>query len=265
MYKDLHIHLENRPYTKVALKEFVDKAIAMDISEIGLVEHSHRFEEFKPLYQDMVEVGGEMANWYLSKKQIPIVEYLNFMEEMKKEEWPIKINYGLEICYFPQHEDFIVDQMYSYPFDYYIGSVHHVDNMAFDLKGISEAYLWDVKTPDEIIKKYYELVESMIRFGHFEIIGHLDTIKLFNHQPTYDLVPTYEKLAGLIKDQLMIVENNSGSHYRYHHKDVGISDELLEILMKNDVEICTASDAHKPEDVGKSIKELLNKIGLGYT
>jgi len=262
MYKDLHIHLENRPYTRGALQEFVDQAVAMDIDEIGLVEHSHRFKEFAPLYCDAVAVGGKMAEWYLSKKQISINEYLDFVREMKAEKWPIKIDFGLEICYFSQCKDFILDQMYSYPLDYYIGSVHHVHNIAYDLEGLSEEYLWDVESPDDIFRCYYETVESLIEFGGFEIIGHMDTIKLFNRYPSYDLKPTYEKLAKLINKQLMIVENNSGIQYRYHHQDLGIGDTLLEVLKRNHVMLCTASDAHYPQDVGRSVKELFNKIGF---
>jgi len=265
MYKDMHIHLENCGYHKKALLQIVKQACSMAIDEIGIVEHTHRFNEFKPLYRDVLALGGPMSEFYLNKQTISISAYLGFIEEMKKEQWPIKINYGLEICYFPQFEEFLYEQMHNYPFDFYIGSVHHIDNAAFDLKGISEAYLWSVISSDEIYNKYYRLVEALLRFGQFEVVGHIDTIKLFNYYPTYDLKPTYEKLAKLAKRQLMIVENNSGAHYRYHHKDIGINQEFLRELIKQQVKIHTASDAHYPRDVGKYVDELSELTDKDFT
>ena len=46
------------------------------------------------------------------------------------------------------------------------------------------------------------------------------------------------------------------------NSDKGLSDELLENFKKNHVQLITASDAHKPADVGSYIKdaEERNKI-----
>ena len=52
------------------------------------------------------------------------------------------------------------------------------------------------------------------------------------------------------------MENNTGIHYRYGHEDMGTNPVFLDILKSNGVKIMTASDAHKPEDVGKLIKEI---------
>ena len=53
----------------------------------------------------------------------------------------------------------------------------------------------------------------------------------------------------------MYGENNSGIAYRYGHQDIGISDEMLKIFKEHKVKMITASDAHKPEDVGTLIRE----------
>ena len=265
MLRDAHIHLENRPYTQAALQEFVNQAVLMDVDEIGLVEHSHRFKEFLPLYQESRAVGGQVTAWYENKNKLSIYDYLAFVEKMKVLKWPIKIHFGVEICYFPDKEDFIYEQMRSYPFDFYIGSVHHVDNIPYDLDGISQVALWDLQGTDTVYTKYYQLVEKLVDFGEFEIVGHLDTIKIFNRYPSYDLKSVYKKIAKKIKEQLIVAENNSGVYYRYNNKDLGLNDTLLEILKRNKVELCTSSDAHHPGDVGKYIKELSGKNSLNFT
>ncbi len=44
---DAHVHLEQGPYTEEWLMEFFDKAIERGITSLYLLEHSHRFKEFK--------------------------------------------------------------------------------------------------------------------------------------------------------------------------------------------------------------------------
>lgn len=55
----------------------------------------------------------------------------------------------------------------------------------------------------------------------------------------------------------MYADQNSGVARRCPKTaSLGMSEELLRILKKNNVRIITSSDAHCPEDVGYKIKEL---------
>lgn len=44
----------------------------------------------------------------------------------------------------------------------------------------------------------------------------------------------------------------------YKHLELGINKTMIDIFIKEGVKILTASDAHKPEDVGANISELLS-------
>lgn len=257
---DAHIHLENGPYTKAWLQEFVDQAVLLGIDEINLVEHSHRFKEFMPIYQDVIKVGGAMAKWILNKNPLPIKEYQQFITAMRQEQWPIEVNFGLEICFFASYQDIIAQQISAFTYDLIIGSIHYVFNIAYDLKGISQEYLWDKYPVDDIYRQYYQDVETLISSKLFNIVGHLDTIKMFNYLPNYDLIPTYQRVAKLLKTNNVIAENNSGCHYRYGHYQIGLDEQLLTTLIEYDVKIVTSSDAHHPSDVGRNIIDLLPLI-----
>ena len=100
----------------------------------------------------------------------------------------------------------------------------------------------------------------MVESDLFTQLAHPDTIKLFNIYPTYDLLPTYEKLAQLLNQHHMKAENNVGCYYRYNHQDLGLSDELLKVFKKAHVQLITTSDAHQPSDVGSYIKEAEKRI-----
>ena len=48
--RDVHIHIERGNYTKEWIDRFVEQAMNMGLEEIYLLEHSHRFKEFAPMY-----------------------------------------------------------------------------------------------------------------------------------------------------------------------------------------------------------------------
>ena len=97
----------------------------------------------------------------------------------------------------------------------------------------------------------------MIKSDLFTQVGHPDTIKMFNYYPTYDLTTTYHEFAVLCNEHHVLCENNTGCHYRYHHEDIGLSKEFLDILKEHHTAIITASDAHKPSDVGSCFTAIL--------
>ena len=124
------------------------------------------------------------------------------------------------------------------------------------LSSFSKELLFDKFHINAIYSSYYALIKEAIKSNLFTHIGHLDQIKLFNDYPTYDLTPTYREIAELLNKHNIIVENNTGIHYRYGHKDIGLNSELLDILKQHHVKIITSSDAHKPSDVGLYIDKI---------
>jgi hypothetical protein len=87
----------------------------------------------------------------------------------------------------------------------------------------------------------------------------------FGHYPSSDFTNIYESLATALKESEMKAEFSNGLYINYGHKELGLNTDLLKILLDNNVQIVTASDAHRPEDVGKYImeaKELIYKLIL---
>ena len=124
----------------------------------------------------------------------------------------------------------------------------------------SKELLWDVQEADAIYQRYYTLLEQVITSGLFTQVAHPDTIKLFNIYPSYDLYPTFERLAKLATAHHVKMENNTGCHYRYHTEDIGLSDAFITALVKEDASIITASDAHYPDHVGNYIREATQRM-----
>lgn len=264
MLIDSHMHLEYGPLDKSYVMEFVNEAIEKGLDEIHILDHSHRFIEFEPMYEDLKKI--EVQKIWLENKKMKfkdnLLDYVNLMEEIKKDNLPINIKYGLEICYTPQNKEFIKDVLKPYKFEFLVGAIHSIDGILYDMN-FSKEILWDKFDTNQIYKRYYELVMDLIESDLFSQLAHPDTIKLFNYYPTYDLKDAYNLMAKKLNEHHMLAECNTGCYYRYNHKDLGLSDELLEILLKNNVEIITASDAHHPNDVGSYIKQANQRV-LNY-
>ncbi len=257
---DAHIHYESQPYTKAGLMKFVDAAQKQGLDSIMILEHTHRFLEWAPLYEQILGIDTAQDNWYRKEKKISIRDYQKFITKMRQEIFPITIRFGLEVCYFHEKERFIETMLHEFPYDFAVGSIHFVNHIAYDNAGFSKRLLWDQRSADQIYQEYYHQMEQLIKSDLFQGLAHPDTIKMFHILPDYDLNPTYHRIAKLLSEHNMYTENNVGCYYRYHHEDLGLSDEFLTILLAYHVRLLTASDAHFPKYVGLYINDAVKRI-----
>ncbi len=251
---DGHIHIERGAYTLDWINQFVSRAVEMGIDEIRLLEHCYRFEEFVPMYDAVCAYSEYVNAWFHRNAGVyKLADYLALMEQVRHEQFPVEIKFGLEICYFREFESFISEQTKDKGFDFLLGSIHFVDHFTFDHK----AEHWVGLDVDKIYHRYFEDSISLAKSRIFDGIGHPDAIKLFGHKPSYSLSDYYERLAQALSESNMYADQNSGVARRCPETaSLGMDEELLRILKKNHVKIILSSDAHCPEDVGYKIREL---------
>lgn len=253
---DGHMHLENGPLHVDYVMEFVDAGVKAGMDTIHILDHTHRFIEFQPLYTRLKEASHYQKEWLEKKTLEPLQSYFDLIEEVKQMDLPIEVKFGLEVCYAPEDKEFLREILNAYPYDFLIGSIHSIDALLYDMNSFSREILWDKYDTNAIYKRYYEIMEDMICSDLFTQIGHPDQLKLFHYDPTYDLKPTYERLAQVAKEHDVYMECNTGIYYRYHHEDMGTNKEFMDILKKHGVKIMSASDAHQSKHVGMYIKEV---------
>ena len=251
---DGHIHIERGPYTLEWINEFVKRAQETGVDEIRLLEHNFLFEEFVPMYERACRKSAFVDAWFQrvgGKRKL--TEYLELIEKIRSREYPVKIKFGMEICYFKEWEDLIAEHVKDKGFDFLLGSMHFVDDFAFD----HTAELWEGRDVDAIYRRYFEDSVCLAKSGIFSGIGHPDTIKLFGHKASFPLTEYYEALAKALAESGMYADQNSGAFRRCPDTaTLGMDPELISILKKHNVPIITSSDAHCPEDVGYMIEEL---------
>lgn len=249
--KDLHIHIERGPYTISWIEQFIDKAVQMNLDEICLLEHSIRFTDFHPAFKEAREYNLYQKKWFNGKLSSAhsLDEFKNLITEIRGREYPVKVSFGLEICWFEQHQSLIGNLTSDGFFDYLLGSVHWVDNWTFNQR----KYQWLGKDVNRIYKRYFELENSLVESGIFDIIAHPDLITCHSLYPDYDLSETYKNLCENVKSHNMMFEMNTS-------KGLGVNKEFFEIAKKTGVAFSTGSDAHRVEDVGRKIREVTELI-----
>ena len=260
--RDVHVHfLHGNPigYNIDFFEGFIKVAQATGLDEIYLLEHTHQFTEFERVYEPIKSYNDFQNNWITKRMNGSIDEYISFIKQVKDIKYPVKVKFGLEACYIPETADILADILDKYDFDFLTGSVHWIDGWGFDHMGQKE--IWESKNIEEVYKRYYDIMFRLCESSLFNGLAHPDSIKCFGYKPNIDLTEYYNKLAMLLNKHGMYAENSGGLQLNYSSDiELGLNPQLLSILRKNNVQIETASDAHKQSDVGANILKLENML-----
>ena len=256
--RDVHVHFlhgHGGGYTQDFFEGFIKTAQRAGLDEIYLLEHTHQFTEFEKVYAPIKAYNEYQRDWLERRMNGSIENYLRFIETVNRTKYPVKVRFGLEVCYIPETADVMADILDEYIFDFLTGSVHWIDGWGFDHPNQKDT--WNGRDVNKIYRRYYEIMCELCESGLFTGLAHPDSIKCFGNMPACDMTGTYSELAMLICKHGMYAENSGGLRLNYDPAlELGLNKTLLETFKQNGVTIYTASDAHKQSDVGANIREL---------
>ncbi|WP_018249163.1 histidinol-phosphatase HisJ family protein [Orenia marismortui] len=238
MLVDYHTHPlghMDRKISKENIREFLEVAVKKDVSEVGFTDHNRYYEEFD----------------------------FDLIAEVAKEYPQIKVRRGIEMDYTPGKEDEIAEFLGQFDLDYVIGSIHFLGDWMFDHPDYTAEYdNWKIV---ELYKEYFDYVRGAAQSGLFQILGHLDLIKVFGYRPKKDIVeivtPTLEVIAA---EDIVIEINTNGMNKPA--QEFYPSREILEKAYELGIKVTMSSDAHKAERIGENlsaVKDIL--LDIGYT
>lgn len=103
---DAHVHLEKGDYSVEWIEQFIEYAVKRNIDEIFFLEHTHIFKECRNLYREMSVYNEYQKNWHQKKweQARPLKDYIDCIEKLKQIDFPIRLKFGLKVCYSPEHE-----------------------------------------------------------------------------------------------------------------------------------------------------------------
>jgi histidinol-phosphatase (PHP family) len=244
MIVDLHNHTPLCNHAEGTINEYIQSAIKSHTKVFGFSDHAPM--DFDPKYRMKFE---DMKGY---EKEV-----LNAKEQFKNE---IEVLLGYEVDYIKGHMD---KRVLNADVDYLIGSVHFIEGWGFDNPEFIGK--WDEQDIDEIWQKYFDTIEEMANTKLFDIVGHLDLIKVFKFMPKGNIVKMAFKALLAIQASGMVLELNVAG-YRKKVKEPYPSRELLEVAFTLNIPITFSSDAHKPEQIALFNEEIVGIArSVGYT
>jgi len=244
MIVDLHNHTPLCNHAEGQMHEYIQKAIDSSTKYLGFSDHAPM--DFDPEYRMKFEQMKEYEEEVLQNRE--------------KYKGKIEILLGYEVDYLQGHID---KRVLNADVDYLIGSVHFLEGWGFDNpEFIGE---WESQDIDEIWQKYFDTIEAMAKSKLFDIVGHLDLIKVFKFMPNGEITLMAKNALESIKKSDMVLELNVAG-YRKDVKESYPSKTLLREAFKLGIPITFGSDAHKPEQVGLFNSEITTLAKeIGYT
>ena len=241
---DLHNHTTRCNHAEGTVDEYIRRAIELGIDIYGFSEHAPMdFDENYRLKFDEMDT-------YVS-------DILTAKERYKSE---IEILLGYEVDWLQGHMD---ERVLYADVDYLIGSVHFIDKWGFDNPEFIGG--WKEKDTDEIWQAYFDATEAMAKSGKFDIVGHLDLIKVFKFMPKQEIRLLAQNALKAIKTSGMVLEINTAG-LRKPVGEVYPSRELLEEAYALDIPVTFSSDAHAVDQIGAGY-DLARAMArdIGYT
>lgn len=241
---DIHNHTTRCNHAEGTVDEYIQRAIELGIDIYGFSEHAPMdfdekyrlsFDEMSLYEKDVLDAKDRYAN-------------------------QIEILLGYEVDWLPNH---MSETVLKSKVDYLVGSVHFLDKWGFDNPEFISGY--KDRDIDEVWQVYFDTIENMAKSELFDIVGHMDLMKVFKFLPNKDMRIMAKGAFNAIKKANMTIEINS-SGLRKPIGEIYPSRELLEVAYELDIPITLSSDAHKVEQIGYGYDEIISLAkAVGYT
>jgi histidinol-phosphatase (PHP family) len=254
---DYHLHLRpddpgtgaSKYFTEENVGRYLESAEAVGVGEVGVSEHIYRFREALTLWRHPFWEG-----WAVDE----LAAYCEFVRST-----PLRL--GIEADFVPGAEDRTAALLDANDFDYVIGSVHFIGEVAVDHDGYDA---WAAEgDPERVWRRYFETVAEAVRSGLFDILAHPDLVKNWGSgRPLPERDPRffYEPAVEAIAESEIAVEISTGG-LRKPVGEIYPSHALAEMCADAGARFALSSDAHAPDEVGfryDAAIEFLDDLGV---
>ncbi len=249
--RDYHIHTQLCGHACGTPEAYVWSALEHGLEEIGFNDHLPMLKYWQPDYS-------------MAPEQLP--EYVEQVHELQRRFPEISIKLGIEADYYASSEESATRELLArHPFDYVYGSVHFLDDWAFDHP--ERAAEWDERDVNAVYERYFAVLEQAVHSKLFDILAHLDLVKTFGHRPTRDIGTAVERVLQACRDTGTAIEVNTAG-LRKPVQEIYPAPDILRRIQHYGIPIVLGSDAHAPHEVACNFDVacvLLPRYGLTET
>jgi histidinol-phosphatase (PHP family) len=248
---DLHMHTSRCGHASGTPREYLAAASAAGVSTICFTDHL-------PL-----PTGIPRALEYaMPAEQLP--DYVREIRELASSSGASggpEVLVGIEADWLEGCEGDVLESVGAFAFDMVLGSVHFIDDWAFDDPELTGRYSdWDI---GELWDRYFSTLLRAARSGIFDVMAHPDLVKKFGFVPDVDPTPWYEGTAEALAEAGVAFEVNTAG-LRKPCAELYPAPGFLRTAFRHGVPVTCGSDAHRPDEVGAGMavaREALSEAG----
>lgn len=241
MLVDLHNHTPLCNHATGTPREYVQRALEQGCQVFGFADHAPMAfdERYRMGFDEMARYEGwvrEAADEFAGR---------------------VEVTLGYEVDFIAGRGELLDERVTRNPrVDFLIGSVHFLGGWGFDNPEFIGGFAG--RDTDELWREYFAAIEASAKCGKFDILGHIDLLKIFNHRPRTDIRVLARGAVAAIARAGVAVELNAAG-FRKPCAELYPCDALLGMLAESGVAITLSSDAHAPEQVGANYERALAK------
>lgn len=244
---DYHTHTPLCLHATGEPEQFVTRALELNLSTYGIADHAPMPPEQEPY-----------DNWRMRYADAAAYrEWINRARAAAQGS-TLSILTGLECDWFPGIEPWIQRLRKEFDCDYLIGSVHYlrhgesVDDSVYANRTITES-----TEQDWLL--YWQAVTDMVNSRLFDIIGHIDLVKIWGRVPGGDLSRFYTPTLDALEHSGIAVEINTAGWHKYCAEQYPSRAFLQELLARR-IPIVINSDAHAPEQLSRNWEQAVTLL-----
>ncbi|MPZ52475.1 MAG: histidinol-phosphatase HisJ family protein [Acidimicrobiia bacterium] len=275
---DYHLHLhphadDDRPgppvgeYPAGHIEAYVETLMRRGGGELGFTEHLYRCAEAQPVLGRFWEDGTDPDTAKFTEEMVrtdqglSLEGYVTEIVAAKERGLPVKL--GLEVDFFPETIDAVLELIAPYPWDFLIGSVHWVGGWSVDSEGSTVEF--ERRGIDTAWEQYFALEAELAASGSVDVLAHVDVVKKYGYRPVSEPLELYASVIEAAVSSGMAVEVSSQG-LRKPVGEIYPSPIFLRMFQEAGVPITLASDGHRPEEAGYAHDQVVSAArDAGYT
>ncbi len=222
---------------------------------------------------DMPPERKWIDDWLADRADTWLEEYVTEVEEARREhEGHLEILLGAELEYIRGAGDSTRRAIARAPFDYFVGSVHHirVDERDICIECDRQRMLDALSltgSPEAMQLLYYDHVIEMLEWDFVSVVAHLDVFKRClipkEREPTDNVRARVRDVLAAICDAGAALDINTGGLRKMGELYPAIW--ILEEAHRLNVPVTLGDDSHGPDDVGVGLDQaagVLRAVGF---
>jgi len=239
---DYHLHTKRCKHAEDEMDKYVEAALAKGMKKIAFTDHiplPNGFDSAHRMAEDELE------------------DYVRDIEILRDKYPDMEILCGIEADFYDGFELYLQHLFSDFSFDLILMSVHFIkgwpkNNWAF-------SFHFPDRSLREVYSDYLQAVMRGIKTGLFDVVSHLDLIKVPGQSLLDQNPEEIQEILSLCRRFNMTLElNTSGLRKEIAQTYPDLS--FLPLIEKAGVPVCLGSDAHAPHQVGFKFEEVEKEL-----